>query len=101
AADLVAAWEAANHLAAKVDLEEALEENRRQARAEHERTAPQRREHDEHAARLRTRLLTLADLHDGNADVAARAAETSKGEVKAHHAAAGEARKAAKAADKA
>ena len=100
AAGLVAAWEAAEHLAAKADLNDALETNRREARAERERTAPLRRDHDEHAARLRTRLLALAEVHDGNADAAAGAAKTARAAVEAHRKAATDAQQKAKAADK-
>jgi hypothetical protein len=100
AAGLVAAWEAAEHLAAKADLKDALDNNRREARAERERTAPLRREHDEHAARVRTRLLALADIHDGKADAAAGAAKTARAGVDAHRKAANDARQEATDADK-
>ncbi|WP_148083794.1 hypothetical protein [Micromonospora sp. Llam0] len=100
AAGLVAAWEAAEHLAATADLKDALDINRQEASAERERTAPLRREHDEHAARLRTRLLALADVHDSKADAASVAANTARAEVEAHRKAANDARRAATDADK-
>ncbi|WP_284742740.1 hypothetical protein [Amycolatopsis sp. RTGN1] len=61
--ETVSAWEVAGHLAAKRKLETDLDANAREAAEERTRTAPQRREHDDHAARLRTRLLSLAAEH--------------------------------------
>ncbi|GAB3581228.1 hypothetical protein GCM10027445_52890 [Amycolatopsis endophytica] len=77
AAELVLAWEVAGHLAAKRRLEAGLEANAREAGLERARTAPQRREHDEHAARLRVRLLAVAVEHEE----AAEQAGVDKGEA--------------------
>jgi hypothetical protein len=100
AAGLVSAWEAAEHLAEKAELEDGLERVRREASQERERTAPLRRDHDEHTARLRTRLLTLAQTHDTVADSAAEAATAAKAAVEAHRTAATTAGREATAADK-
>jgi len=100
AAALVAAWEAAEHVAVKGELEDALERTRQEANQERERTAPLRREHDEHTARLRTRLLTLVDTHDARAKTSAEAATTARAQVEVHRAAATKAGRDGKAADK-
>ncbi len=100
AAGLIKAWEAAGHLAEKKELEDALERTRREAGEERERTAPLRREHDEHSARLQTRLRTLAESHEAKAGTAAEAARAAKADVEAHRAAAKEAGQQAQAADK-
>ncbi|WP_306214989.1 hypothetical protein [Actinoplanes sp. RD1] len=100
AAGLIEAWEAAEHLAQKQELLDALERTRREAGEERERTAPLRREHDEHSARLRTRLHTLARAHQAGAEAAAEAAKVAKADVAAYRAAAKEADQQAQAADK-
>ncbi|QKV73420.1 hypothetical protein [Amycolatopsis sp. Hca4] len=85
AKEAVAAWEVAGQIAVKRKLLADLEANAREAAQERNRTAPQRRAHDEHAARLRTRLLALAAEH---AEAAGQAlddqgeAERSAGEHK-------------------
>lgn len=100
AAGLIAAWEAAEHLARQAELHDALERTRREAGEERERTAPLRRAHDEHAARLRARLLTLADAHQAKAATARGAAGAAAAQVKAHRTAATNARTDTTAADK-
>jgi hypothetical protein len=99
-ARLIEAWEAAGHLAQKQELQEALERTRREAGEERERTAPLRREHDQHTSRLRTRLRMLAEAHRAEARRAAEAATTAKADVDAHRAAAKEAGLRAQAADR-
>ncbi|MFV2115333.1 hypothetical protein ACFHW0_23760 [Micromonospora sp. LOL_025] len=99
-AGLIEAWEAAGHLAEKEELQDALERTRREAGEERERTAPLRREHDEHSARLRIRLRTLAETHEAEAGTAAEAARAAKADVEAHRAAAKKAGQQAQAADK-
>ncbi|MFY1633583.1 hypothetical protein ACN27F_09915 [Solwaraspora sp. WMMB335] len=100
AAELIEAWEAAGHLAEKKELQDALERTRREAGEERERTAPLRREHDEHTARLQTRLRTLVDAHETTAGTATEAAMKAKADVEAHRAAAKKAGQEAQAADK-
>ena len=100
AARLIEAWETAGHLAEQKELLDALERTRREAGEERERTAPLRREHDEHSARLRTRLRTLAESHEAEAGTAAEAAGTARAAVIAHRAAAKKAGQEAQAADK-
>lgn len=100
AAELIEAWEAAGHLAEKKELLDALERTRREAREERERTAPLRREHDEHTARLRTRLRMLVDAHETTVATATEAATKAKADVEAHRAAAKKAGQEAQAADK-
>ncbi|GII82859.1 hypothetical protein Ssi03_08490 [Sphaerisporangium siamense] len=100
AAELIAAWEAAGHLAEKKELQDALERTRREAGEERERTAPMRHEHDEHTARLRTRLLTLVDAHETTVAMATKAATKARADVEAHRAAAKKAGQDAQAADK-
>lgn len=100
AAELIEAWEAAGHLAEKKELQDALERTRREAGEERARTAPLRREHDEHTARLRTRLRTLVDAHETTAATATEAATKARADVEAHRAAAKKAGQEAQAADK-
>ncbi|MFV2022799.1 hypothetical protein [Micromonospora sp. LOL_023] len=100
AAELIEAWEAAEHLAEKKQLQDALEHTRREAGEERERTAPLRREHDEHTACLQTRLRTLVDAHETTAATATEAATKAKANVEAHRAAAKKAGQEAQAADK-
>ncbi|WFB10593.1 hypothetical protein LRS74_28820 [Streptomyces sp. LX-29] len=73
AADHVAAWEAGEHLAAKIEAAYALDLTQKEAAAERAHSAPQRREHDEHTARLRRRLSHLAEEHHTRATTATEA----------------------------
>ncbi|MFB6889229.1 hypothetical protein ACFCX4_07940 [Kitasatospora sp. NPDC056327] len=100
AAGLVVAWEATEHLAARAEAKQALDDTRREAEAERAQSAPQRREHDEHTARLRLRLMGLAEEHDARARTADEDATTAAEERKDHLRAAAGARGAASAADK-
>ncbi|MET9398450.1 hypothetical protein [Kitasatospora sp. NPDC002965] len=97
---LVAAWEATERLAARAEAKQALDVTRREAEDERAQSEPQRREHDEHTARLRHRLTGLAEEHDARAktadDDATEAAEKREGHLRAT----ADARGAASAADK-
>lgn len=97
---LVAAWEATEHLAARAEAEQALDVTRREAEAERAQSAPQRREHDEHTARLRLRLMGLAEEHDARGRTADEDATTAAEEREGHLRAVANARSAASAADK-
>lgn len=101
AAETVIAWEAAGHLAAKSRLEADLAANAREAIAERTRTAPQRREHDEHAARLRLRLLDIAAEHEEAAEQAGLDKGEAERAVQEHRAEAGRFRGLVREADKA
>ncbi|MEU4303010.1 hypothetical protein [Kitasatospora aureofaciens] len=101
AGDLVAAWEASERLAAKAEAEQALATTQREAEVERVQSAPQRREHDEHTARLRLRLTGLAEEHDARAKTADEDATAAAADRKDHLRAMEDARGAALAADKA
>ncbi|MFC1421110.1 hypothetical protein [Streptacidiphilus cavernicola] len=101
ATELVSGWEAADHLAAKADTEHALELTRKEAAAEREQSAPQRREHDEHTARLHVRLTATADDHKTRADTASTAANAALEDRKKLRAGAAAARTDAETADSA
>lgn len=101
AAETVIAWEAAGHLATKSKLEADLAANAREADAERTRTAPQRREHDEHAAWLRLRLLAISAAHGEAAEQAGIDKGEAERAVQEHRAEAERFRGLVREADKA